>query len=107
MEDRRRYTRRTVRLVLGIETDSRKDRAGLTRDVSPTGMSFRSPSRFSVGETIKLKFRDPKARQRNVEVFGTVVRTQVEPKQFIFRHLAAVSFKGHIAVLEDVGGNPS
>ena len=106
MEDRRRYPRRTARLVLGIETDSRKDRAGLTRDVSPSGMAFRSPSRFDVGETVKVRFRDPLSKQRHVEVFGTVVRTQVEPRQFIFRHIAAVRFNGHIAALESLGGQP-
>ena len=104
MDERRRYPRRTARLVLGIETDSRKDRAGLTRDVSPTGMAFRSPSRFDVGETIKVSFRDPEARQRQVEAYGTVVRTQVEPKQFIFRHVAAIRFNGHITALESLGG---
>ena len=104
MDERRRYPRRTARLVLGIETDSRKDRAGLTRDVSPTGMAFRSPSRFDVGETIKVSFRDPEAKKRQVEVYGTVVRTQVEPKQFIFRHVAAVRFSGHITALESLGG---
>ena len=104
MAERRRHPRRTARLVLGIETDTRKDRAGLTQDVSPTGMSFRSPSRFDVGETVKLSFRDPQARQRQVEVYGKVVRTQLEPKQFIFRHVAAVSFQGHISALESFGG---
>ena len=104
MDERRQYARRNARLVLGIVSDDQKDRAGLTRDVSPTGMAFRSPSRFTVGDVLKLRFRDPLVAQRQVEVFGTVVRTATEPKQFIFRHVAAVHFEGHIEALQRVGG---
>lgn len=100
MKERRRYPRQTARLVVGIETDERKDRAGLTQDVSPVGMSFRSPSRFDLGETIKLRFRDPHKDDRSVEVYGTVVRTRTEPEHYLFQHVAAVRFAGHVGALE-------
>jgi len=102
VKERRRYPRQTARLVVGIETDARKDRAGLTQDVSPLGMSFRSPSRFEEGETIKLRFRDPHKQDRSVEVFGTVVRTRTEPQHYLFQHVAAVRFTGHVGALEQL-----
>lgn len=67
--------------------------------MSPCGLSFRSPSKFNVGEVLKLRFRDPAEKNRSVEVYGTVVRVDRNNDHFLFRHNAAVQFQGEVVAL--------
>lgn len=101
-KERRRHRRQKARLVVGIDSDERSDRAGLTLDVSPAGALFRSSSHFEIGEVLKLRFRDPRERNRNLEVFGTVVHARIEPARSLFPNIAAVSFRQDITALAGV-----
>jgi len=99
MRERRRHSRRRARLVLGIDTDAKPNRAGLTIDVSPSGMSFRSTSRFTRGDVLKLRFRNPRTKADDVQVFGRVVHTRVEAKRTYFPNVVAVAFRGNVEAL--------
>ena len=87
---------------MNIDTDERQDRSGLTVDVSPSGALFRSASEFDVGDVLKLRFRDPRELDRDLEVFATVVHARVAPARSLFPNISAVSFRSDVAALRDV-----
>jgi len=91
MSNRRRYARRSCAELINICTDTRKDRAGLAKDLSPSGMRFQSRSRFAVGERVDLVMQLPSLGKRTAS--GRIVRTSTKPDYTsIFPHGAVVEF---------------
>ena len=90
MPERRKFERRAFDLPVSVSTDTRKDRAGMAHDLSPSGLSFRSRSRYALGEVVVLMFRMP----TNVLKFttGRVVRAVVQDGANLFPHFTAVQF---------------
>jgi hypothetical protein len=92
MSERRRHERRPITELINIRTESRKDRAGLARDVSPTGLHFVSASRFEAGERLEVCLE--KATVGRITVVGRVVWTAMTPKvHTVFVHSAAIEFE--------------
>jgi hypothetical protein len=98
MHERRRHTRHDKQLVLSVATNDHKG-AGVSKNVSAGGVLFYSASAFEIGDTLKLAFRNPLKRRERIEVAGTVVRTQREPRPLVLRHLAAVRFEEDLSQL--------
>ena len=92
--ERRTYPRNRLHAVMGIETTSRKDRVGVTRNLSATGALFHSASVFEEGEILSLVFRDP-ISETDQTVEAVVVRTDVDPPTVDshFPFLTAVRFQ--------------
>lgn len=90
-EERRAHERKSLRTPIGIDAESRKDRAGITRNMSASGVLFHSPSRFSIGEELELYFRSRDGGEQRYT--GRVVRTGTDPDvHTIFPHVTAVAF---------------
>lgn len=91
--ERRADERAAINAVVGIDTSDRKDRVGVTRNLSSRGALFHSASRFSRGERLHLMFHDP-VTERDRQVTARVVRTDVDSPERgnFFRHLTAVEF---------------
>ncbi len=95
--DRRRASRRPFDSPVNVCTDTRKDRAGMGRDASPTGILFRSLSKFAVGERVVISFR---IERDMMNATGRVVRSwRVTDPWSIFPHATAVEFDQPLAVL--------
>lgn len=92
--ERRNYPRHMLHAVVGIDTTDRKDRVGVTRNLSATGALFHSASAFAEGETLSLMFRDPVSKEEQT-IAAVVVRTDVDPPSVDchFPHLTAVRFE--------------
>ena len=92
--DRRNYPRHLLHAVVGIDTADRKDRVGVTRNLSSTGALFHSASAFDEGETLSLMFRHPVSKEEKT-VTAVVVRTDIDPPgvDTHFPHLTAVKFE--------------
>jgi hypothetical protein len=91
MSNRRRYERRDCAELVNICTDTRKDRAGLARDVSATGLRFQSVSKFAVGERVDLTINVTAVGEKATT--GRVVRVGSEPNyESVFPHSGAIEF---------------
>jgi hypothetical protein len=89
-ENRRHYERHPIQVPVSVSTAVRRDRVGVIRDVSASGLLFHSLSRFEVGERVTLMF---KVAHRKGSTAGYVVRTDTdEHPDNIFRFLTAVQF---------------
>ena len=90
MSERRNHMRHPANVVVAISTDERKDRVGVTSDVSPTGLLLHSLSRFAVGERVSVLYR-----YNGVESVakGQVVRTGRDERWQMFPHATAVRFE--------------
>jgi len=92
--ERRNHPRHLLHAVVGIDTADRKDRVGVTRNLSATGALFHSASAFYEGETLSLMFRDPVSHEDQA-VTAIVVRTDTDPPSVDshFPYLTAVRFE--------------
>ena len=88
----RRATRIPVYAAIGIDTDEREGRAGITRNVSERGLLFHSMSRFALGEKLELVYRSPNTRQ-DTRLPARVVRVASDLGDTSFPHLTAVEFE--------------
>jgi hypothetical protein len=93
----RRSSRYELRFPVHIDCPSKRDRVGVVRNVSETGVLVGTPSRFSRGQRIRLKFRT-KANGPHVEIAGTVVRTGFDPSGEWLGRLIAVHFDRAVAL---------
>jgi hypothetical protein len=75
--------------VVNVSTDNRKDRVGVTSDVSESGMVFHSLSRFAVGEKLDIVFGAVDAER---VASGRVVRTARDPRWHLFPNVTAIQF---------------
>jgi len=75
--ERRRGPRVPLYKALEIDTDTRKNRIGVTRDASDRGLLLASPSRFELGEklTVRLLLSDGQCHVAK----GFVARVEVNP----------------------------
>jgi hypothetical protein len=90
MTERRRHGRVTFERPVNICTDTRKDRAGMARDLSPTGILFYSRSAFAVGERVELLFRTERELKTTT---GRVVRaSHIVNPNLVFPNATAVEF---------------
>lgn len=93
MVEQRRAERVSCRELINIDTATRKDRAGIARDVSENGMRFMSRSRFAIGERVNVLMHI--TAQGYKRVSGRVVRSSLPPQyDMFFPHPAAIEFDG-------------
>lgn len=98
--DRRRYPRKRISVPVNVSTRERRDRVGMTRDMSVTGLQFHSLSRFVVGEQIVVTFALGEGPQLGVAQ-GQVVRTTVDDSpESMFRYCTAIQFEAPLLDLE-------
>lgn len=90
MSERRCYERHPIQVPINVSTKVRRDRAGMIRDVSASGLLFHSASRFELGERVTVMF---KLAERKGITAGQVVRIapDVNPENG-FKFLTAVRF---------------
>jgi hypothetical protein len=90
----RRNPRAELHTVVEINSTDRKERVGVTRNLSARGALLHSASRYRPGERVQLRFRDPVSSAEVEGVAARVVRTDIEPieKGTFFCHLIAVEF---------------
>ena len=74
-ENRRRAARQITCVPAGVVT-AEKDRIGLIRDVSTSGASVFSKSKYDIDETLKLSICVDLDPSHNVEVTGKVIRLE-------------------------------
>ena len=96
MEYRRRHARRTIRFPLALETPAKRGRVGVARDVSVSGMLLGTPSRYQLGQRIRVRFR-PRADGPTFEIPGTVVRSEKNPDGDWLSRLVAIAFDRDVA----------
>jgi hypothetical protein len=76
-----RASRHSVHAPIAIDAPERPGRAGVSRNISTTGMLFHSASRFKVGERLRLRFRIRPYMGEESFVEATVVRAELEPME--------------------------
>jgi hypothetical protein len=90
MSERRCFERLPIQLPVNISTTVRRDRVGMIRDLSASGVLFHSLSKFAIGERVVVMFKLPKGKG---VTSGHVVRAVVDPNlDNFFRFVTAVSF---------------
>lgn len=88
--ERRRYERLPIQVPVNISTTVRRDRVGMIRDLSASGVLFHSLSKFAIGERVVVMF---KLAKRKGVTAGHVVRASIDPNlDNMFRFVTAVSF---------------
>jgi hypothetical protein len=93
MVEQRRAERRSCADLINVHTETRKDRAGVVRDVSENGLRFMSRSKYALGERVEVLIHV--SQQGYKKASGRIVRTSLPPQydQF-FPHPAAIEFDG-------------
>lgn len=100
--ERRRFGRHPVSTPVNVCTVSRRDRAGMIRDVSASGLLFHSLSKFAIGERVSLMFYVRRGNERlKGSTGGEVVRAYVDDDvNNFFRNVTAVRFDAPLIDLE-------
>lgn len=99
MSERRRYQRLPIQVPVNVSTTVRRDRVGMIRDLSVSGLLFHSLSKFAIGERVVVMFK--LAGGRKGISSGHVVRAAVDPNvENMFRFVTAVSFDAPLLDLE-------
>jgi hypothetical protein len=75
-DDRRTEPRLAAVLAVGLDSETKGGRHGVTRDLSAKGLLVVTPSRFTKGDRLKIKVH---AGDRGVDVFGRVTRVDENP----------------------------
>lgn len=90
--ERRDHPRRQLNVPLRIDAGSRKDRFGITRNISVRGLQFHSPSAFEVGDRLDLAIYGIGSPEVDAATTGTVVRVERNTwdPQSVFPHITAV-----------------
>jgi hypothetical protein len=90
MSDRRRFERLPIQVPVNVSTTERRDRVGMIRDLSASGLLFHSLSRYAIGERVIVMF---KLNHGKGVTAGHVVRAQIDENlDNFFRFMTAVSF---------------
>jgi len=91
MNEHRQFERRRIYMPVAINTEARRDRLGLIRDMSETGMLFHSRSKFAIGERVTLEFSVE--AERDGAATGQVVRADRDQNEDnMFPFLTAIQF---------------
>ncbi len=96
--ERRKYQRLQMNVPLRIDTDTRRDRFGITRNVSSRGVQFHSPSAFAVGDRLEVSLFGLGLECADTRTCGTVVRVERntwDPRS-AFPHITAVALDADI-----------
>lgn len=98
MSERRRHQRHRAAFPVQIDGDEKKDRIGVARNASISGVLVGTPSRFSAGErvTLSLKF----VGEPDLRVRGRIVRIDADKRSDWFNRILAVAFDEAVPELE-------
>jgi len=96
--DRRDNERRRINVPLRIDSDDRKDRFGITRNISTLGVQFHSPSSYEIGDRLDLSLYGLGSATVDARSTGTVVRVERNTwdPQSVFPHITAVHLDAEI-----------
>jgi hypothetical protein len=96
--ERRCHTRRKINVPLRIDTDDRKDRFGITRNISIKGVQFHSPSAFSLGDRLDISLYGLGSSTVDARSMGTVVRVERNTwdPMSVFPHITSVQLDAEI-----------
>jgi hypothetical protein len=98
-KDHRRFERFNVWLPLHIDSDKKKARVGVTRNMSASGLMFGTRSRYAVGQNLDLTFRvDLRAPERLLR--ARIVRLDGTDDGGMFPRRVAVEFTEPLPELE-------
>ena len=98
MSERRRFERLPIQVPVNVSTMVRRDRVGMIRDLSVSGVLFHSLSKFALGERVVIMF---KLAQRKGVTSDHVVRAAVDPNlDNMFRFVTAVRFDAPLLDLD-------
>lgn len=75
-EDRRDNPRTPAVLAVGLASDVKSNRHGVTRDLSANGLLIVTPSQFAKGDTLKITVH---TGDSSVDVEGRVARVDENP----------------------------
>jgi hypothetical protein len=75
-DDRRGRPRTAVVLAVGLDSETKNGRLGVTRDLSTKGLLIVTPSHFAKGDRLKIKVH---AGSSGVDVIGRVTRVDENP----------------------------
>ena len=90
-DDRRRYARHVIHVPITVSTGARRNRVGVMRDLSASGMLFHSRSRFELGDRVTLRFQIDETGSGSTTAH--VVRTFCDLNaDTLFRFVTAVEF---------------
>lgn len=78
MQERRQHERHRVWFPLRIDTDTRRDRLGISFDASASGVCLGTRSRLEVGDRLTLSFRMLEDASPWRTVQGRVVRSELD-----------------------------
>jgi len=91
--NRRRANRRVVVVPVQIDSAQRKERLGVTRDVSNTGTLFLSNSKFAIGEKLQVTFFVSPDSTNGQKTVGEVVRVEQLQSGLQWRYAMALRFE--------------
>jgi hypothetical protein len=101
-DNRRSALRHLVVVPVQINSAERKQRLGVTRDVSESGTRFLSNSKFDVGERLEVTFYVASTRDSSRRAQGEVVRVEALPSGLQWRYAMALRFDGSMPEVEPV-----
>jgi hypothetical protein len=102
--NRRRASRHVVVVPVQIDSAERKDRLGVTRDVSESGTLLLSNSKFAVGEKLAVTFYVTPDSSTGRKVQGEVVRVEPLPAGIQWRFAMALHFAEPLSEAEKAFG---
>jgi hypothetical protein len=102
--DKRTALRHLVVVPVQIDSKERKQRLGVTRDVSQSGTRFLSNSKFAIGEKLEVTFYVSSQPNSSKKVQGEVVRLETLPPGLQWRYAMALRFEGSLPEVEQVFG---
>jgi hypothetical protein len=103
-DNRRRSLRHLVVVPVQVDSAERKERLGVTRDVSGSGARFLSNSKFAVGERLQVTFYLSSKPDASKKRQGEVVRVEALPAGLQWRYAMAVRFDESMAEADEVFG---
>jgi hypothetical protein len=78
-DDRRETTRTAAVLAVGLESETKGGRHGVTRDLSTRGLLIVTPSHFTKGDRLKIKVHASDGGPQEVDLVGRVTRVDENP----------------------------
>ncbi|MBK7585172.1 MAG: PilZ domain-containing protein [Myxococcales bacterium] len=96
MTHSRRHLRHPVRFPVAIESPAKPGRVGVVRNVSQCGVLMGTPSRYTVGQRVRLRFRT-RGDGPQFELPATVVRIDRDPTGDWLSRLIAVEFDREVS----------
>jgi len=103
-DNRRSALRHLVVVPVQIDSAQRKERLGVTRDVSGSGTRFLSNSKFAVGERLQVTFYVSDQKGASKRWQGEVVRVEALPSGLQWRYAMALRFDESMAEADEVFG---